>query len=225
MLEEYQRRYQYIHVDEFQDTNRAQYELVRLLGAGTPETPGHMNVCAVADDDQCLIEGTLITMADGTQRPIEQVAVGDSVLSAYGSGEFRPARVVNTARREREGQGIRITTRTGRTLVSTPEHMHFAGYRLGATPQLYFTYLMHKRGVGYRLGTSQVYTRGQVKLAKKPTRRMRVMVTLCADRRGSMPMHRIALVGNDPAARTALEALGFRMSEDKPVSIAGRTTR
>jgi ATP-dependent DNA helicase UvrD/PcrA len=63
VLEEYQRRYQYIHVDEFQDTNRAQYELVRLLGAGTPETPGHMNVCAVADDDQCLVEGTLITMA------------------------------------------------------------------------------------------------------------------------------------------------------------------
>ena len=61
------------------------------------------------------------------------------------------------------GQGVRITTRAGRTLVSTPEHMHFAGYRLGATPQLYFTYLMHKRGVGYRLGTSQVYTRGQVK--------------------------------------------------------------
>ncbi|HEY7019608.1 MAG TPA: UvrD-helicase domain-containing protein [Ktedonobacterales bacterium] len=54
VLEEYQRRYQYIHVDEFQDTNRAQYELVRLLGAGTPETPGHMNVCAVADDDQSI---------------------------------------------------------------------------------------------------------------------------------------------------------------------------
>ena len=215
VLEEYQRRYQYIHVDEFQDTNRAQYELVRLLGAGTPETPGHMNVCAVADDDQCLVEGTLVTMADGSQRPIELVVAGDSVLSAYGSGEFRPARVVNTARRERAGQGIRITTRSGRTLVSTPEHMHFAGYRLGATPQLYFTYLMHKRGVGYRLGTSQVYTRRQVKLAKKPARRMRVMVTLCADSRGSQPMHRIALVGNDPAARATLEALGFRTSEDK----------
>ena len=40
-----------------------------------------MNVCAVADDDQCLIEGTLITMADGSQRPIEDVAAGDIVLS------------------------------------------------------------------------------------------------------------------------------------------------
>ncbi|HEX6816860.1 MAG TPA: UvrD-helicase domain-containing protein [Ktedonobacterales bacterium] len=126
ILREYQRRYKYIHVDEFQDTNKAQYELVRLLGAGTPETPSHMNVCAVADDDQCLIEGTLITMADGTQRPIERVQLDNEVLSAYGSGDFRPARVLNIARCERQGVGIRITLRSGRVLVSTPEHNHIA---------------------------------------------------------------------------------------------------
>ncbi|MGH2516239.1 MAG: 3'-5' exonuclease, partial [Ktedonobacterales bacterium] len=34
---------------------------------------------------------------------------------------------------------------------------------LGITPQLYFTYLMHKRGVGFRIGTSQVYTKSQIK--------------------------------------------------------------
>ena len=113
--------------------------------AGTPETPGHMNICAVGDDDQCLVAGTLITMADGSQRAIEDVVAGDSVLSAYGSGDFRPARVVNTARRDGRGRGFAITTRCGRRLVSTPEHIHFAGYRLGATPQLYFTYLMHKQ--------------------------------------------------------------------------------
>ena len=61
---------------------RAQYELVRLLAAAQPETPGHMNVCAVADDDQCLVAGTRITMADGSQRAIEDVVAGDSVLSA-----------------------------------------------------------------------------------------------------------------------------------------------
>src|SRR3712207_8566491 len=58
---------------------------------------------------------------------------------------------------------ISITTEVGRRIVSTPEHTHFAGYRLGLTPQLYFTYLMHREGVGYRLGTTQVYTREQTR--------------------------------------------------------------
>jgi DNA helicase-2/ATP-dependent DNA helicase PcrA len=46
-LRAYQGRFSFILVDEFQDTNRAQYELIRLLGA-------HGNVCAVGDDDQSI---------------------------------------------------------------------------------------------------------------------------------------------------------------------------
>ena len=44
----YQRRYQYVLVDEYQDTNRPQYELMKLL-AGE-----HQNVCAVGDEDQSI---------------------------------------------------------------------------------------------------------------------------------------------------------------------------
>ncbi|HEX9067462.1 MAG TPA: UvrD-helicase domain-containing protein, partial [Ktedonobacterales bacterium] len=127
VLRDYQQRYRYVSVDEFQDTNLSQYDLVRMLGAGTPEAPGHGNLCAVADDDQCLLEGTLVTMADGSQRPIESVMVGDQVLSSYGDGDFLPASVLKTARRTRAGLGVRITTRSGRALVSTAEHTHFAG--------------------------------------------------------------------------------------------------
>jgi DNA helicase II / ATP-dependent DNA helicase PcrA len=46
--ERYQRRYQYLLVDEYQDTNRPQYELMKLL-AGE-----HQNVCAVGDEDQSI---------------------------------------------------------------------------------------------------------------------------------------------------------------------------
>jgi DNA helicase-2/ATP-dependent DNA helicase PcrA len=46
-LRAYQDRFSFILVDEFQDTNRAQYELVRQLGA-------HGNVAAVGDDDQSI---------------------------------------------------------------------------------------------------------------------------------------------------------------------------
>ncbi len=46
VLEYYRRRFKYIHVDEYQDTNYAQYMLVRLLAGDT------RNVCVVGDDDQ-----------------------------------------------------------------------------------------------------------------------------------------------------------------------------
>jgi DNA helicase II / ATP-dependent DNA helicase PcrA len=46
--ESYQRRYRYLLVDEYQDTNRPQYELMKLL-AGEAK-----NVCAVGDEDQSI---------------------------------------------------------------------------------------------------------------------------------------------------------------------------
>jgi DNA helicase II / ATP-dependent DNA helicase PcrA len=46
--ERYQRRYRYLLVDEYQDTNRPQYELMKLLAG-----PAH-NVCAVGDEDQSI---------------------------------------------------------------------------------------------------------------------------------------------------------------------------
>ncbi len=46
--ERYNRRYRYILVDEYQDTNRPQYELMRML-AGSEH-----NVCAVGDEDQSI---------------------------------------------------------------------------------------------------------------------------------------------------------------------------
>ena len=48
VLSFYQRRFKYVLVDEFQDTNYAQFELVKLLAAR------HRNVAVVADDDQSI---------------------------------------------------------------------------------------------------------------------------------------------------------------------------
>ncbi|WP_126550402.1 ATP-dependent helicase [Dictyobacter kobayashii] len=55
VLKRYQRRWQYIHVDEFQDCNLPQYKLIRLLGYGTDSLhEGLGNVCVVGDDDQMI---------------------------------------------------------------------------------------------------------------------------------------------------------------------------
>ncbi len=48
LLEYYGNKFKYIMVDEYQDTNHAQYELVRLLASV------HGNICVVGDDDQSI---------------------------------------------------------------------------------------------------------------------------------------------------------------------------
>lgn len=48
VLDFYQRKFQYIHVDEYQDTNRAQYVLIQML------SDRHQNLCVVGDSDQSI---------------------------------------------------------------------------------------------------------------------------------------------------------------------------
>jgi len=232
----YAASFRHVLVDEYQDTNHAQYRLLQLL-AGE-----HRNLAVVGDDDQCLVEGTPVTMADGTVKPIEDVRAGDLVRSCYGSGDFRAARVTDTFRSER-ADGIRIVTRAGREIVSTPEHTHFAGYRLGLTPQLHMTSLMRDAGRGCRVGVTRASTdavrtpmigiqqrSGQEHAdaawvvsvhasldvehphhapAPHEGRRRNVTITLCGDRRGRTPMHRATMAGRDPEVRARLEAAGL----------------
>jgi len=124
VLSRYRRSFRHVLVDEYQDTNRAQYRWLQLL------TEEHRNLCVVGDDDQCLVAGTPITMADGRAKPIEEVEAGDEVLSNYGSGDLLPAKVLRT-HRSTATDGVVITMASGRRLISTPEHTHFAGEPTG----------------------------------------------------------------------------------------------
>ncbi|MBS1887728.1 MAG: UvrD-helicase domain-containing protein [Actinobacteria bacterium] len=301
--------FRHVLVDEYQDTNHAQYRLLQLLAKE------HGNLMVVGDEDQCLLEGTEVTMGDGSRRPIEQVRAGDEVMSAHGPGDFRPAKVTG-AFRSWAREGVAIETFSGRRIVSTLEHTHFAGYRLGATPQMHLTYLMWKRGVGFRVGVSGVYTvrggkevgirrrchhehadavwvisahetdaearaaevtlslryglpmlpfvrrksagdrsfignqelidqvfttldteGGGMRLledeglsiqhphhlaATSDGRRRVLRVTLCAEKRGARPIHRIQLAGRDRAGREALEGIGLSVREAKPGSDSWR---
>lgn len=48
LLHLYQKKFQYLHVDEYQDTNNAQYQLIHLLAGDQP------NLCVVGDSDQSI---------------------------------------------------------------------------------------------------------------------------------------------------------------------------
>src|SRR5690606_10343302 len=48
VLSQYQQRWRYVHIDEYQDTNHAQYRLARMLAAE------HRNICVVGDDAQSI---------------------------------------------------------------------------------------------------------------------------------------------------------------------------
>jgi superfamily I DNA/RNA helicase len=307
VLAQYHQRFRYMLVDEYQDTNVVQYLWLRLLAQGQGASS---NICCVGDDDQCVAADTPVTMGDRRSLLIGDIRVGDEVLSCYGSGDFRPARVIKVHRKPMPRKTVTIKLASGRAITSTAEHVHFAGYRLGLTPQTYFLYLMFKHRVGYRLGTSQVYTRGQkqpvigfkqrglqegadaiwivsthasenaarfeeTRLSltyglptlpfiprrggsskglvhdgeaigrlfasldtegaaerlleahgldrtephhtprSRDSSRRNIVVTLCGDRRGRTPMHRLSIIGNDEPGAKALAELGFSVRSAK----------
>ncbi|VYU67826.1 AAA family ATPase [Clostridium tertium] len=142
-LEFYQRKFQYIMVDEYQDTNKVQYEFVRLLA------DKHKNICVVGDDDQCLLEGTLIETEKGKVK-IEDLKENDEVKVASGKGETKLLTINNISKREYSGTIIKIVTEDGDIIKSTPNHVVFS--RLTFNKDNFVVYLMHKEGLGYRVG-------------------------------------------------------------------------
>ena len=146
MLAEVQSRFQYILIDEFQDTNHAQYMMAHLLALK------HRNICVVGDPDQCLPRGTRVQTARGARR-IESISQGDIVQSGTGWAKTSGMAVEKAMSRRYRGPLVRIRTKGGHEVRGTPNHIGFA--RLRPDPFLHYTYLMYRRGVGYRLGTTR----------------------------------------------------------------------
>src|SRR5437660_2984421 len=95
----WQARFQYIHVDEYQDTNRVQYELLGLL-TGPPQ-----NVCVVGDEDQSIYRWR---------------GADVSILLSF-SRDFPAARIVKLERNYRSTQNI--LDAAGAVVANNPERL------------------------------------------------------------------------------------------------------
>jgi DNA helicase-2/ATP-dependent DNA helicase PcrA len=95
----WQSRFQFIHVDEYQDTNRVQYELMRLL------TGPQQNVCVVGDEDQSIYRWR---------------GADVSILLSFAK-DFPAARVVKLERNYRSTQ--KILDAAGAVVANNPERL------------------------------------------------------------------------------------------------------
>jgi superfamily I DNA/RNA helicase len=124
VLAHYQQRFKHLLVDEYQDTNKAQNEMVVLLAQA------HRNVLVVGDGDQCFPPGTMIATPSG-DRPIESLDEGDDVLAADDAGDLVPRRVEFVKRGQWTGRVVDIESVAGRRLRATPGHAVFVERSLG----------------------------------------------------------------------------------------------
>jgi DNA helicase-2/ATP-dependent DNA helicase PcrA len=153
----YQNKWQYVHIDEYQDTNTSQYELARML------IGKQKNICAVGDGDQCLLPDTKISTSTG-EKKISSIKKGDEVKSASGNGDTCTAIVEKVKKRPYKGEIFEITTESGAVLKTTPEHIMFANWKLNSN--VHFVYLMYRKDKGFRIGM----VKGSRKTGRKNTR-------------------------------------------------------
>src|SRR5207248_10941388 len=97
--EKWQARFHYIHVDEYQDTNRVQYELMRLL------TGPKQNICVVGDEDQSIYRWR---------------GADVSILMSF-SRDFPSAKIIKLERNYRSSQ--QILDAAGAVVANNPERL------------------------------------------------------------------------------------------------------
>ncbi|MCX7380751.1 MAG: UvrD-helicase domain-containing protein [Alphaproteobacteria bacterium] len=145
VLAEYHRRFRYILVDEYQDTNLVQYLWLRLLAQG------HRNICCVGDDDQSIyswrgaevanilrfekdFEGAKIVRLERNYRSTEQILAAASGLIAHNEG--RLGKTLRPGRNDASGEKVQIvglwdSDEEARMVVGKMESLRQGGHALG----------------------------------------------------------------------------------------------
>lgn len=145
VLEKIQARARFIMIDEYQDTNTAQYEFARQLA----KKEG--NLLVVGDPDQCLPPGTMIATDQGCV-PIERMEVGMLVRGTGGKHQAVLGKVTHVQKGHYSGKLWTIKA-GGHVLRGTPHHILPA--RLNPRSGYYYVYLMYREDRGYRIGLTK----------------------------------------------------------------------
>ncbi len=144
--DKYRQNFHYIMIDEYQDTNSAQYQLVKLL------VNDKNNIAVVGDDWQCLPPETSIQTQSGL-KSIKNITSSSDVVSASGYGDTASFSIENKKKFNFKGDLLNIVTVSGKSLRCTPNHLLFA--RWGNVADKYFVYLMYSSIKGYRIGIAK----------------------------------------------------------------------
>jgi DNA helicase-2/ATP-dependent DNA helicase PcrA len=136
ILAEYHRRFRYILVDEYQDTNLVQYYWLRLLAQG------HRNICCVGDDDQSIYSwrgaeienilrfekdfpGAAIVRLESNYRSTKPILAAASALIAHNAG--RLGKTLRPGRADADGEKVRVVA-----LWDSVEEARMVGERIEA---------------------------------------------------------------------------------------------
>ena len=158
--------YDFIMVDECQDMNKAERELIlKCFKMGT-------RLVSVGDRNQCQPIGTKILLPDGSEKNIEELNVGDYVVtynsdwgyyvgykkySVAGNISYQQCKKVTSIEHHTENEIITIETNGGMKSSYTPGHICYARINKELQKTAYCTYIMRNDDNLYRIGKTKLY--------------------------------------------------------------------
>jgi len=164
VLDYWHRQFHHILVDEYQDTNRTQYELIRLLvtngeSAKSFQKWENRSIFVVGDVDQCQPPGSTVLTTKGYV-PIEQLDPDRDRLVSYDRyilSIATRAEGYSFDRASREYSGQLITLEAGgKSAKSTPNHLWPIRWNLFAKEDAYVVYIMQRKN-WYRIAGGKLF--------------------------------------------------------------------
>ena len=163
LLENKKMRIQYLFVDEFQDVGIFEYRF--LLGLNAE------NVFVVGDDYQCQPEGTKVTMFNGEEKFIEDIQIGDPVITYHNSQylKYTPHFKETYAARVQDISVHKVTQLHEITVNEyyksryTYNHKCYTSIHLEGNENSFLSYIIQNDKGWYRVGICETFYGGKNK--------------------------------------------------------------